>query len=190
MTPVAQTALKNVRTHLNQNLSYMKSKLKLPISAITIGCITFLFSCGTSNTSWQKDCGLFIQTLTDLAPKASKSGNGGAKYGDKFKNKTVEWDLTFKSISQSDKGEYQIDFDLEPFGIKYKFFSGKPVMMNHFKPATGTLEEWRNIKPDSKIKISAKVSDVFFVTSTPGDNPDMHVPVAVAIVEDTKIIEH
>jgi hypothetical protein len=138
-----------------------------------------------NDSLWQKDCDEMIKKLTALAPlEIKKTG----EYEDQFINKKVVWKLNFEKTGKNNAGEKILDFDLEPFGIMYKFFSGKPVMMD-FKPAAGTLSAWKNIKSGSQVKVSGIVTAVSFVTMTPGDSPDRHVPAAIVFVEDVIIIK-
>ncbi len=152
------------------------------IVSIVIVCSQFLAGCQT-DTAWRRDCGAFVQTLTDLAPKASVYNTG--RYSDQFKGKEVTWNLTFKEIKQDAKGGEDLLFDLEPFGINHKFFSGKPVMMG-FKSAAGNSEVWKTTTPGSQVRISAVVADVRFLNVAPGNNPDSQSAIAVASLENVK----
>ncbi len=149
--------------------------------ASTVILLSLSFAGCKADTPWPQDCGAFVQTLAELAPKASGDNTKG--YGDKFKGKEVTWNLNFKEIN----GE-NLQFDLEPFGIKYVFFSGKPVMIG-FKPAPETSEGWKTITPGSQVKISGIIANVFFSTMTPGNNPGKQVPAALVSIENVKRIQ-
>jgi hypothetical protein len=158
----------------------MKTRSILFAAIICAACVN-VSTRADSDAAWQKDCRLFVQRLADLAPKASG--------GDQFEKKEVLWDLTFKEVSKNKEGKEEVQFDLEPFGIKQKFFSGKPVMMGGFAPAPGTIEAWKKIKPDSKVKVKAVVANVFFASLTPDDNPNKSVPIAVVSMENVTPVQ-
>ncbi len=148
---------------------------------VTLCVMAFVALATGCSSSWQKDCSAFVQTMTDLASKTNGSSIGG--YGDDFKGKEITWNLKFKEI----EGE-NLQFDLEPFGVKYVFFSGKPVMMG-FKSAPGTSEVWKTTTPGSQVKISGVVGNVIFIRMSPGNNPGKEVPAAVVTIENVKRVQ-
>lgn len=159
-------------------------KILYCILTIVISALSYS-SCNTEDTTWQKDCGAFVNTLTEQASKASGKNTKG--YDDRFVNKEVRWELNFKEIKKNNNGEESLEFDLERFGLLNKFFSGKPIMMS-FEPATGALEAFRNIKPGSLVKVSATVTHVSFMTMSPGDDPDRKIQGALVTIGNVKII--
>jgi hypothetical protein len=139
-----------------------------------------------TDAAWETDFGALVQTLTDLIPKVPDHNQG--VYAEPFENKTVVWKLNFKGIVNVKKGkEKLLEFDLEPFGIRYKFFSGKPIMV-HFEPAAGTWDSWNTITPGSQVTIFAVLKVILFPTISPGDNPGRHVRIAFVSVTDVKIV--
>lgn len=138
-----------------------------------------------ADTAWQQDCGAFVQALSDLASKAK--GNNEGNYDKQFEGKKVTWALTFREFGRNEKGEESLLFDLEPFGIRHKFFSGKPVMIG-FKPASGTSETWKATPPSSQVRISGIVADVVFAALSPGDNPTRQVSISAASVENVRLV--
>jgi hypothetical protein len=139
----------------------------------------------TESKTWRQDCGLLVQALERVASKAEGDNNRG--YGDQFKGEQVTCVLRFKSVSTNEKGEESLLFDLEPFGMRYEFFSGKPVMIG-FKPASGSSEMWRATPPGSEVRVSAVVGSVTFATLSPGNNPTKQVYIAAASLEDARIL--
>ena len=135
--------------------------------------------------NWQKECGALVQSLTTLA-RCSQSDASGT-VGNQFKNKEIAWELEFLEIQKDKAGKELLLFDLEPAGILFKFFSGKPVMMS-FEPSAGSLDAWKTIKPGSLTRISGIVGDISLATMTPGDNPNMRVPIAFASIKNVKLV--
>jgi len=122
--------------------------------------------------------------MTDLASTA-EGKNDDRGFGDQFKGQEVIWALRFESIRESDTGEESLVFDVGPCGIRHEFFSGNPVMLE-FKPAAGTSEIWKDTPSGSQLTISGVVTDVFFATMSPGDNPSKSVPIAAVSLEAVK----
>lgn len=171
------------------------------LSLLSVGCASAGSPSGTSaretpsleagatptDAAWGTDCGALVQALTDLIPKTSDDISGAV--ADQFKNKAVAWKLNFKGIAKDKRGKDEsLLFDLESFGIRQKFFSGKPIMVG-FKPAGRTWDSWKTIAPGSQVSITAVLKSVFFATLTPGDNPGMHVRVAFVSVENVKLVQ-
>jgi hypothetical protein len=151
----------------------MKSR---PVAVISLLALA-PFVCGAVE-SWQKDPGPFVKMVAKLASKAT--GDKGASLGDRFAHKEVKWTLSFKGIQEEKKGEEpQLDFDLEPLGILHNFFSGERVMMT-FKPAAGTIEQWKSVKPGSKVNTTGVIESVTYLTMN-------NVPAALVQVENVRV---
>jgi hypothetical protein len=142
-----------------------------------------------NSENWQTECGALVQALADLAPKEVNKIVGKEVTVDKqFMGKEVTWELDFMAFERDKNGKESLRFDLDPAGIRYRFFSGKPVMMS-FKPAAGTWDSWTAIKRGSRVRITGLVGQIFFATMTPSDNPSKHIPVAMATIENVKLAE-
>ncbi len=153
----------------------------------TVISTLFFSSCNTNNTAWQKDCGIFIQTMLDLASKSSGKVMGTDT--ERFKNKEVEWTLNFKEINRDIKGEDELKFDLEPFGISKNIISDKWVIMD-FKPAVGTSDTWKTIASGSQVKISAIIHSAFVSIMWPSGSPDKKILNVIVSLENVRIIKN
>ena len=144
----------------------------------------FFFSCGKNDTAWQKDCGAFVKTITDLASKSA-----GAKtddYNDRFKDKEISWELMFKETSKKDETLY---FDLQPYGLDNdaELSSNQPVSLV-FYPAPGTFDTWKNVASGSLVKISGNIRKVIMVNMNSGsfEHPGKSTAIALVGLENVK----
>ena len=140
-------------------------------------------SVATPPMDWRQDFGALVTKLTALAPRTR--GQIGDAHTEEFKEQAVTWKLSFKEAKQ-DGGKLKLTFDLEPFGIRQKFFSGHPVMAG-FEAAAGSADDWKAIKPGSSVNISATLKKVFFFQMTPGNSTQAY-DVAMVSVEDVIIV--
>jgi hypothetical protein len=179
-------------------------KSEIVIFVFVLAIFSMLFGCAATGPkrssvqplmsfnpeNWQIECGALVQALADLAPleviKTDQRFMGKENpIEKKYVGKQVIWELKFQSIEKDKSGKESLRFDLEPAGIRYRFFSGKPVMMS-LSSAAGTWESWAKIKQGSLVRITGQVGQIFFATMTPGDNPNRKIPVAIVMIENVK----
>jgi hypothetical protein len=134
--------------------------------------------------NWQTECGALVQALTDLVPKSVREQNGTSN--EQFIGKEVAWELNFIAAEKGKDGKESLRFDLEPSGIKYQFFSGKPVLMS-FSPAANTWDSWNTIKQNSRVRITGRIANIMFATVNPKDNSSNKSPIAISLIENVKL---
>lgn len=135
---------------------------------------------------WQTDFSVFARQVEKIRESKSNEKPVDGSTGPKFENKRVRWTLRFKAVTvKADKGS--VDFDLEPFGIKYKFFSGTRWILAGFEPARSSIPEWQKIKPGTLVTMEGISAQVFIATITP-ENGEPHV-VAFATIKEVSPVQ-
>ena len=153
------------------------------VKILTTMPATELKNANAPRGEWSKDFGVLVDELTTLAPKTR--GQISDAYGQEYKDKPITWKFAFKEVTQQGNKTTLI-FDLEPFGIRQRFFLGRPVMAG-FEAAADSIDDWKKVTPGSQVSVSGTLKGVFFANMTPG-NSDRSVDVAVVSVEGVKVI--
>jgi len=126
---------------------------------------------------WQSDFSVFASEVEKLRKTKQGETSLESATGSRYENKQVKWTLTFKGISHNGDKD-TVDFDLEPFGIKYKFFSSTRLIMAGFEPSPAAVPGWKNMKPGTHVGFAGVCESVSMLTMTPAGG----VPRVVALV--------
>lgn len=121
---------------------------------------------GEISEKWQTDFSVFASQIEKFRKTKEGQSSADSFPSTTYENKRVRWTLMLKSVSH-DGDKDSIDFDLEPYGIKYKFFSGTRLILTGFQPAKTALPDWQKIKPGVRVTFEGICERVFFPTITP-----------------------
>jgi hypothetical protein len=83
-------------------------------------------------------------------------------------------------VSRKDD-KVSVDFDLEPYGIKHKFFYGKRWVMVGFEADLSAIAEWQAIKPGQSVSFEGVCNTAIIGTITPADSGVPHIVVFTSI---------
>lgn len=138
---------------------------------------------------WQTDFSVFASQIEKLRKAKGNEKTPDLSTGPTYKNKRIQWSLNFKALSRNGDKD-SVDFDLEPFGIRYKFFSGTRLIMAGFQPAASALSEWQKIKAGAQVSFEGVCEQAILGTMTPGDGvPRVVAFVTVSSVTPIKVVE-
>jgi hypothetical protein len=150
----------------------------------SVHVVFLLLACAGCGRGWEQDPGLFVSTIAEAAHT-----NAGRLHNDRedapYKGKAVRWTLKFKQLVQGEKGP-TVEFDLEPLGIRQKFFESKYPVMLVFKPDPSAVAEWQRTPPGTVATFGGTIEGVLFVRMTPGDGPNVSYDVELASLQGVR----
>ncbi len=135
---------------------------------------------GEIKDEWQTNFAVFVTQLEEIRKQRARTKNMEFGVGPKYENKRVRWRLPFKSVSQKDN-KVTVDFNLEPYGIKYKFFYGTRWVMAAFGAEEAALTEWQAFKRGQMVAFEGVCDTASIMTIRPSDSGVEHFAVFTSI---------